>query len=164
MVLRLSSRRLRSRAPRSNLKTILVTEIISYQPQDQMPVTSNFWTTLALREQEQELTHQPAAAWQRPTRSKQSGGPTGTQTRSNASIHLFINALGHQAQATAGRDRTRTAAFLMLTPSRSNHTLFYLEMNTRPCRQLFSVSSAATGRRISTIETSWNLLILMPYI
>ena len=62
MVSRLGSRRLRSRAPRSNLQIILVPEIISYQPQGQMPVSSSFRMTLALREQEQELTHQPAVA------------------------------------------------------------------------------------------------------
>lgn len=161
MILRLSSLKRRSRTPRTSHL-----EIISYRSQGQTPVTSTSRTKSALKEREQERIHQPAVVWQQvtPTRYKESVGQTGTQTRSNASIHLFINALGHQAQATAKRDGTRTAPFLMLTTSRSNHSPFYSAMNSRPCHQRSSVSSTATGRRISTIETSWSLLIQTPYI
>ena len=161
MILKLNFLKRRSRLPRTRHL-----EIISYQSQGQTPVTSTFRTKSALKEREQERIHQPAVAWQQvtPTCYKQSAGQTGTQTRSNASIHLFINVLGHQAQAMARRDKTRTAPFLMLTTSRSNHSPFYSGMNSRPCHQRSSVSSTATGRRISTIETSWSPLIQTPCI
>ena len=160
IILRLSSLKLRSRTTRTGHL-----EIISCQPQGPMLAISTSRRTLALKEREQERIHQPAAVLQRPTRFKPSVGQTGTQTRSSASTHLFTNAPGHQALATARRDRrTRTAPFLMWTTSRSNPSLFYLVMNSRPCHQHLSVSSTVTGRRILTIETSWSLLILTPCI
>ena len=156
IILRLSCLKLRSRTPRTS--SLVIT---SCQPQGRKPVISTSRMTLALKEREPERIHQPAVALQRLTRYKPSGGQTGTQTKSNASIHHFINALGRQAPATARRDkRTRTAPFPTLMTSRSNHSLFYLVMNSRPCHQLLLVSSTATGRRILTIETSCRLLML----
>ena len=129
IILRLNSPKCRSRIPR-----ISSHEIISYQTQGQAPVACTSRTTLDPKERGQERIHQPAVERQViQMSSMRSRGQTGTQTRSNASIHLFINVPGHQVQATARRDRTSTVPFPMLTNSRSNHSPYCSETNSRPC-------------------------------